>query len=168
MKLNCFFIFNWILLFFILFFHTELKPEVGSLSCKHPRLEAVCPRSFQSDVCCCQLPLATLERTTQLTKAIYFLIPQCIFSIVSLCSVGLSPPHLPSRLSSCKHPTLSWNQLQWRLREGCLPGLAQTNTCWTRGHLSTGAFIKNKYGRPVKWSLRYGKHSCGCLLWLLN
>lgn len=26
--------------------------------CKHPRLEAVYPQSFQSDVCCCRLPQA--------------------------------------------------------------------------------------------------------------
>lgn len=37
---------------------------------------------------------------------------------------GLYPQCQLFRLSSCKHPTLSCNHLQQRLREGCLLELA--------------------------------------------
>lgn len=112
--------------------------------CKHPRLEAAFPQSFQSDVYCHRPPLAPQRR-----KGTVRVLSPCI-----LCKMrvqigtsegpavhvhnlwqasrggkggrggGIYPYHQLFRLGSCKHPTLSCDRRQQRLREGCLLGPA--------------------------------------------
>lgn len=107
-------------------YHAKSYMHSVVCSCKHPRLEAVCPQSFQSDVCGCRLPPTQHKHESQVDLYLSELIhwnPHPIRPSVALFSV-VTCALTASSLSSCKHPTLSCNQLSQRLREGCLLALA--------------------------------------------
>lgn len=140
--------------------------------CKHPRLEAAFPQSFQSDVYCRRPPPAPQRRK----GTVHVLSPHilCKMQVQIRTSEGpavhvhnlwqasrggkreggggIYPYHQLFRLGSCKHPTLSCDRWQQRLREGCLLGPAGSDPL-ARASRAKADRIKVKQRRFIKANL---------------
>lgn len=104
--------------------HLQLRLRMqlsAACGCKHPRLEAGI-YDIELSVWCLQLPASPhapqKKGNSKLNVHSFVFFVACILN--DSCS-----------LCSCKHPTLSCDQMQQRLREGCLLAPAGSDT-WTQ------------------------------------